>query len=45
MFISEDLPTLDLPINPNSGLVVTGQSLNVGLLLMNVAERIIMPVI
>jgi hypothetical protein len=36
--ISEDLPTLDLPMNPNSGFAEEGQSLRVGLLLTNVAE-------
>jgi hypothetical protein len=41
IFISDDLPTFDLPINPNSGFVGAGHSFNVGLLLIKVAERII----
>ena len=41
MFINEDLPTLDLPMKPNSGPEVTGQCFNVGLLLTNEADLII----
>jgi hypothetical protein len=42
MFIKEDLPTFDRPMNPNSGLDDAGQSFNTGLLLTNSAERMIM---
>jgi hypothetical protein len=38
MFINEDLPTLDLPINPNSGIAGAGHSFIVGLLFMKTAE-------
>ena len=41
MLIREDFPTFDRPIKPNSGILVFGQSLSVGLLFTKVAERII----
>lgn len=41
MFISEDFPTFDLPMNPNSGLSEVGHSFNEGLLVINFAEWMI----
>ena len=38
IFISDDFPTFDLPINPNSGFDGAGHSFSVGLLLIKVAE-------
>jgi hypothetical protein len=41
IFISDDLPTLDLPMNPNSGRDDGGHCFRVSLLFMKVAEWII----
>jgi hypothetical protein len=44
MLMRDDLPTFDLPINPNSGFEETGHCFNVGLLFIKLAERIIIDV-
>jgi len=40
ILISDDFPTFDLPINPNSGRPESGHCFNVALLLTKLAERI-----